>query len=111
MEVKFIDYGLGYNEDGVIKINKCLREDYKVFEEVLAHEKNHAQGEFTLGDLWHDIKPFSFRTMWFMLKHPSTWWCISPVWWNGTDVCVDVSSMLFIGIGLMVGGVGWILIL
>ena len=111
MDIEYISYGLGYNEGGRIKLNKVLLTDNIVYDEILSHELRHTKDKFTFKDLWNDMIPFSFRTFVFMLKHPSTWWSISPIWYNGKDLCVDFSSIVFFGLGLIVGGVGWILML
>ena len=104
MKIEWIGYGIAYNLDGRILVNKVLKKDYLVLNEVLKHEKKHLLGEYKFYDLFLDCMPFSFRSQLFFLLHPSTWLAFSPIERIDKRWYFDYASLFVMGLGLIIGG-------
>lgn len=104
MKVKEINFGLAYRIGDVIYVNNTLKLDSEVYHEIMRHEFNHDDGEYSLNDLKLDLKPPSLRTHLFCLRHPSTWVIFSPVVFLDGKWRYDLASIVFMSLGFILGG-------
>jgi hypothetical protein len=99
-----IGYGLAYRDDDTIYVNSDLKSYPDLYREVMNHEHAHHPGPYVLGDLFLDLKPSSFRLIWFTLTHPNTWSSFCPIVKLGNKWYIDYATTFFIGVGLIIGG-------
>jgi hypothetical protein len=104
MNIVEIGYGLAYRDDDTIYINRELKSYPDLYSEVILHEFSHKSGPYVFSDLCLDLKPSSFRLIWFSLTHPSTWNSFCPIVKLGGKWYIDYATLFFIGIGLVAGG-------
>lgn len=89
MKIKEISYGIAYqvtDGDGnkSIEVNKHLKEEPELYDEVMKHEMEHYNSKNQWLDFWIDFKSmfntkFCMRRTMFLMKHPSTLMCYSPL--------------------------------
>lgn len=84
MQIKEIDYGIACRIKDTIYINESLKENPKLYEAILKHEKSHSSG-FEKKDIYFDIhneeiQPYKKEYYLFVLKHPKSWVEFLPVW-------------------------------
>lgn len=81
MYIEYVEYGIGYRlPDGRIQINKQLRKNARLHDQVIKHELEHDQTEkFTLHDLLHDMKSGNWELDKFILTHPKMWTGLLPI--------------------------------
>ena len=81
-----MNYGVANRfDDGdyeTIEINRMLKAYPELYKLVMEHELEHDEGDFTSKDLIHDMKSRTKGLFKFMLRHPSTWIQILPIYWH-----------------------------
>ncbi len=103
VEVRDIDYGIAFQVtnsktgEKYIEINKYLNEDPILYAAVLGHELEHYDSN-KLIDFWLDLKPtwYSWRLFKWCLKHPKSFFFMSPVFLErGKKPVISWFMMLF----------------
>lgn len=113
MEVKYIDYGIGNRVGDKIYLHKKLKNNPKLHDAVLRHEREH-NSDPNISDLKLDLRNEHLDGIrgtfyWFVLSHPSTWVNFSPIMKLNGKWCIDINLSLFwlsvLFIGLFIYGV------
>ena len=100
MEIRNIDYGVAFtvNDKGktYIEMNKDLEEDPVLYTAVLGHELEHCDSN-KLIDFWLDLKPkwYSWRLFRWSMRHPRSWYAISPVFFDERKASVNLLMLVY----------------
>ncbi len=98
--IKFVNSGVANRfDDGdyeVIEMNWRIKNNPKLFYEILMHEIEHKDGEFGVDDLLHDMRSKTPGLFKFMKKNPSTWIQVLPLYWHRkrSELVYDWSSIV-----------------
>lgn len=84
--IKWVNTGVANRFDEgdfeVIEMNWRLKMYPDLFNEVLMHEVNHQEDEFSKKDLIHDMTSKTKGLFGFMKKHISSWTQLFPIYWH-----------------------------
>ncbi len=101
-----VGHGIANRFPDRIEINKHLRKYPRLLKAILEHERSHADGGYSKKDFMLDFTTPSKASTWdilkFMVKHPSAFTQVLPIYWTKrTGIVYDIN--LFILYGIMVG--------
>ena len=69
-------------DEELIEINYRLTEHPKLYRAILKHELGHDENSFTAKDLKHDMFSQTPGLWKFMIKNPSTWIQLLPIYYD-----------------------------
>lgn len=122
MEVKvklqFVNRGIAnVFPDGTIEIHKDLEKYPDLFYPILEHELEHSNSGYHMKDFMIDLFPIPKLSSWklfkFMIKRPSTWWQLLPLYYDSSrGIVFDIGHILiylfYFGTAAVVGLVGYL---
>ena len=93
----YTQWGLANYYSDHIELNKAFRKDKKLRDYVVQHELKHTD-KFDIQHDLTDIKPQTFRLMWFVLIHPRTWIDFLPIQIKKGEIIYDTNLTILYGL-------------
>ena len=112
MQIKYINYGIGYfytnKGKSWIELHQALKKYPKLHEEVLQHELGHAKLKGKYIDFMHEIKQLfnlkhQLRLMLFSLRHPSALISSTPIFFTKQGLAVNWFALLYLALFMIIG--------
>jgi len=104
-QIRYCQWGLANFYDNYIEINEGLKENKKVRDWIVNHEKGH-KNSFDIG---HELNilgmPISL--IWFFITHPRTWIDLSPIQHKNKIFLYDLNLIILYVILSIVGYFAW----
>lgn len=109
MNIEYINHSLGNNYGDEIELNENLKKYPKLHDSILNHELKHTKKVFSFFDLKHDIvesKVNSKDLLFFMFKHPKSFYQLLPFYWTRKRGFVYDINLILIYISMLILSIG-----
>lgn len=80
-----INHGIGHTINGVIYINKYLKENMRLYVKVLRHEMQHINGELHVDK----NEKFDLELLKWIILNPRSWTHFSPIWYCDQQIAIS----------------------
>ncbi len=88
--IKYVSWGLANSYSDRIEVNKELKNNKKLLEYVLRHEKGHKDSF----DLKHEFDWRGYKLIPFVITHPRTWIDFLPFQYRNKQLIFDINLMI-----------------